>query len=56
MNIHIASSDTFQIGIGWLNEKDYGEGGLFIMIGYRYINFWKKVDISQCANNWDKND
>lgn len=50
--IHIASGDTFQIGIGWLNEKDYGEGGLFIMIGYRYINFWKKLDIS----NWNVTD
>lgn len=34
--------DTFQLGVGWLNEEIYGEGGFFIMIGYYYINFWKR--------------
>lgn len=36
--------DTWQLGIGWLNKKDYGEGGFFIMIGKMYINFWKKPE------------
>jgi len=44
--IHITDGDTFQIGVGWLSPASYGEGGLFIMVGYKYINFWKKLDIS----------
>lgn len=50
--IHVTTGDTFQLGIGWLNEKDYGEGGFFIMIGFIYINFWKKLDISQWAKDY----
>lgn len=48
--IHITSGDTFQFGIGWLNKEDYGEGGFFIMLGYKYINFWKKPDITDWIN------
>jgi hypothetical protein len=40
--MHTSSGDTFQLGIGWLNKELYGEGGFFIMLGYKYINFWKK--------------
>lgn len=50
--IHVTTGDTFQLGIGWLNKKDYGEGGFFIMIGFVYINFWKKLDISQWVKNY----
>ena len=41
--MHITTGDTFTIGIGWLNEKLYGEGCLFIQIGFYYINFWKRI-------------
>lgn len=37
--------DTWQLGIGWLDKRDYGEGGFFIMIGKMYINFWKRSDL-----------
>jgi len=40
---HVSTGDTFQIGIGWLNQESYGEGGFFIMLGYHYINFWKQI-------------
>jgi hypothetical protein len=40
--MHIQWGDTWQVGLGWLNEADYGEGGFFIMIGFMYINFWRK--------------
>jgi hypothetical protein len=38
----IDKGDTFQLGIGYLDKKVYGEGGLFIVLGYYYINFWKR--------------
>lgn len=38
----VSKSDTFQIGAGWLNSELYGEGGFFIMLGFYYINFWKR--------------
>ena len=40
--MHISYGDTWQLGIGWLNKKDYGEGGLYLAIGFAYINFWRK--------------
>lgn len=52
MSIHMTKGDTLQFGVGWLNKEDYGEGGFFIMFGYRYINFWKKLDITQFAKEY----
>ena len=40
--MHFSTGDTWQLAIGWLNKKDYGEGGLFIVIGKLHIEFWKK--------------
>lgn len=42
--MHLATSDTFQLGIGWLNEDLYGEGGFFIMFGFYMLNFWKRYE------------
>ncbi len=42
--MHIVTSDTFTIGIAWLDRKLYGEGGLEIHIGKRIICFWTKPE------------
>ena len=41
--MHIIKTDTFQLAIGWLEKKLYGEGGLFISLGKYDICFWKKL-------------
>jgi hypothetical protein len=47
MPIHIVNSDTFSLGVGWLEKELYGEGGFFIMIGKRHICFWKEIDLGR---------
>lgn len=42
--MHFSTGDTWQLGIGWLNKADYGEGGFFIMLGKLYIQFWRRPD------------
>lgn len=40
--IHVSLGDTFALAIGWLNKHLYGEGGLYIQLGFYYINFWER--------------
>lgn len=44
----ITKSDTWTLGVAWLDKELYGEGGLQIHIGKRIVCFWEKPD-SLCA-------
>lgn len=45
--MHVVKTDTWTLGIAWLEKKLYGEGGLEIHIGKRVICFWKRPE-EQC--------
>lgn len=38
--MHLTTSDTWTLGISWLNKEIYGEGGLQLHIGKRIVCFW----------------
>lgn len=42
--MHIVKTDTWTLGVAWLEKKLYGEGGLEIHIGKRVICFWKRPE------------
>lgn len=42
--MHVVKSDTWAIGVAWLDRKLYGEGGLEIHIGKRILCFWEKPE------------
>ena len=51
--VHIVSQDTWTIGVSWLNEELYGEGGLEIHIGKRIICFWAQPRCPYCFDEGD---
>ena len=53
--MHTVKSDTWTLGVSWLDKRIYGEGGLEIHIGKRILCFWKKVDAlcPLCLNEGD---
>lgn len=50
--MHIVKSDTWTLGVSWLDKRIYGEGGLEIHIGKRILCFWKrpKAFCTYCLN------
>ena len=50
--MHITKSDTWMLGIAWLDKRIYGEGGLEIHIGKRILCLWARVEAecSYCLN------
>jgi len=40
--MHVVQSDTWMLGVAWLDKRLYGEGGLEIHIGKRIVCFWSK--------------
>ena len=44
--MHIASSDTWMLGVSWLDKRIYGEGGLQIHVGKRIVCLWD--DAKEC--------
>lgn len=40
--MHIVKSDTWTLGVSWLDKRIYSEGGLEIHIGKRILCFWKR--------------
>lgn len=42
--MHIVKSDTWTLGVSWLDKEIYGEGGLEIHLGKRIICFWEKYE------------
>jgi hypothetical protein len=43
IDYHWAETDTWRLGVGWLREDLYGEGGLFINLGYWELCFWEDI-------------
>lgn len=59
--MHIVKSDTWTLGVSWLDKRIYGEGGLEIHIGKRILCFWKrpKAFCPYCLNegeHWPLNE
>jgi len=48
----ITKSDTWTLGIAWLDRELYGEGGLQIHIGKRIVCFWTKPK-ALCPYCWN---
>lgn len=49
----VAKSDTWTLGVAWLDKRIYGEGGLQIHIGKRILCFWAKPK-ALCTYCWNE--
>ena len=54
--MHVVNSDTWAIGVAWLDRKLYGEGGLEIHIGKRIFCFWprEEAECPYCLNQGER--
>ena len=42
--MHVVKTDTWTLGVAWLDKQLYGEGGLQIHLGHRIVCFWTRPE------------